>query len=95
MSGTRVSRDLVERVAQLARISLSEREVTALTEDLASILTSMESLPKPGEAEVTAPRPGPTRLRADLPETSLDRDTVLELAPHARGGHFIVPRVIR
>ena len=96
MSGPRVSREQAERVARLARISLTFDESASLRGELASILRYVNGLgPLEPAPERARPPTGAAPLRDDGVRDSLDRDAVLSRAPLVRGGHFIVPRVIR
>jgi len=91
-----LTRSQVEHVARLARLSLSEPETVAFTEQLSRILEHVESLNRLDAADVP-----PTYhavalqnvLREDKPHVSLDRDKVLAQAPQAEAGCFKVPKI--
>lgn len=86
----------VKHVADLARIRLSPSEMAAMEEDLRSILKHVERLsevnvdgvpPTFGSNEV-----GGVRLDQDVERPGLNRDRLLELAPLARDGYYVVPK---
>ena len=92
----------VAKIASLARIKVTEADLTAMVPELNGILAWVEQL---GEVDVTgvepmtAVIPNTLRLRADVinadPLTGGDvRDAVLANAPAAEHGFFGVPKVI-
>ena len=91
----------VERIAALARLQLSDAEVTLFVEQLGDILAHAQELQGvdtsgvPPAAHIAIPSSlGP--LRDDEPRPSLDRDTLLRHAPDADvvKGLLKVPRVL-
>lgn len=92
-----LTRDDVLRVAQLARLALSDEEADRMTAELAQILDHVEAL-QALDTEGTVPTahaiPLATPLRPDVPETPLDPDLALANAPRRVGDAFAVPRVI-
>lgn len=91
-----LTRSQVEHVAKLARLSLTEAETQAFTQQLSRILEHVESLNKVDTSNVP-----PTYhavalenvLREDKPLQSLDRARVLSQAPEAEAGCFKVPKI--
>ncbi len=92
----------VRKIASLARISISDAEVTAMEGELNGILGWVEQL---GEVDVTgvepmtAVIPNALRLRDDVVDADPltgggVRDAVLANAPAAQHGFFGVPKVI-
>ena len=92
----------VAKVAALARIKLSEAEVTAMVPEFNAILGWVEQL---GEVDVAGVEPmtaviaNTLRLRADVVDADPltgggKRDAVLANAPAAEHGFFGVPKVI-
>jgi aspartyl-tRNA(Asn)/glutamyl-tRNA(Gln) amidotransferase subunit C len=92
----RVTIETVERVARLARLSLSEDERATFARQLDEILAYAEALQALDTSGV--PEPGdtgePLPLRDDVLHPGLRRERVLEKAPDAADGLFRVPRVI-
>ena len=87
----------VRHIARLARIAVSDEEVSALAPELSNILGWIEQL---GEVDVsgvqpmTAVIPNHLRLRDDVVTDGGIRDEVLANAPNAEHGFFAVPKVI-
>ena len=92
----RVDRELVSRVAGLARIDLSESEIELFTTQLSSILQYMEKLNE--VKEEAEPFIFPDFLTLSLHEDaltpSLSVDQVIKNAPSHRKNLFRVPRII-
>lgn len=93
----RISRDDVEHVARLARLSLTDDEVELFTEQLGAVLdhaADIEALDI-GDVPPTAhPVPLENVYRPDEPRACLDRDEVMAEAPAAEDGRFRVPRIL-
>jgi aspartyl-tRNA(Asn)/glutamyl-tRNA(Gln) amidotransferase subunit C len=87
----------VRHIAKLARIAVSDEEVSALAPELSNILGWIEQL---GEVDVsgvqpmTAVIPNKLRLREDVVTDGGIRDAVLANAPNAEHGFFAGPKVI-
>jgi len=92
-----VDEKTVRHIAKLARIAVSDAEVTALAPELSNILGWIEQL---GEVDVagvepmTAVIPNTLRLRDDVVTEGDIRDDILANAPRAEHGFFAVPKVI-
>lgn len=93
-----LSRDQVEHVARLARLSLTAEEAERYSGQLSSILGYIEKLQ---ELDVSGVEPTThaeeatsTPLRKDEPRPSLTTDEALANAPAREGSHFSVPRII-
>ena len=94
---TRITRDEVVHVAQLARLSLSESEIDEFTGQLGDILehaADIEALDV-GDIEPTShPLPMVNVLRPDVVRPSLDRELLLSQAPAAEDDQFRVPPIL-
>lgn len=95
-----IGRADVERVARLARLRLSEDEVTRFAGQLARILSYANAVQQVDTAEIP-PTSHPLadaadRLRADTVQPCLERDEAMAAAPDADAatGLFRVPRVL-
>lgn len=89
-----IDRDQVLHVARLARLRLSDEEVTTIAGELSSILGHIEKLSEldlDGVAPTTHVVDVGNALRPDEPRPSLPRDIVLEQAPDSDGDGFRVP----
>jgi len=93
----RITRADVEHVAQLARLALTEAEVTALTGELAAILehaAQVSALDTEGVEPTAHPLPLVNVARPDEVRPGLDRDEVLASAPAVEDDRFRVPRIL-
>ena len=97
MSSGALSEDEVRHVATLARLALDDAEISALTPQLATILSYAEQV---GEVAVddVEPMTHPLGLidvdRDDVRTPGLSADDVLAAAPDPQGGRFGVPRIV-
>lgn len=93
-----LTRQDVQRIAELARLALTEEELDLFTRQLGDILTYVEQI----RALDTSGVPPTTQLlnqpaeRDDAPQPALSRAELLRNAPDAasEAGLFKVPRVI-
>lgn len=93
MSGE-ISRDEVAHVASLARLDLSDDELTTFTDQLCVVLETaaqLNALDLDDVEPMAQPYPLSNVLRPDEVVPSLDRDEVLAQAPAAEDGRFRVP----
>lgn len=93
----RITREVVERVAELARLSLSDAEAGRLASELDTILEyaqQLQELDTRGVEATAHPVALTTPLREDLPQPALDPELALANAPESRDSAFVVPRVI-
>lgn len=91
------TRDDVRRLAELARLELSDAEIARLTRELGDILAYAELVQEAetaGIAPLSHPLAGTATPRPDVRGPSLDRETVLGQAPDAGAGLFRVPKVL-
>ncbi|MCI1896482.1 MAG: Asp-tRNA(Asn)/Glu-tRNA(Gln) amidotransferase subunit GatC [Ancrocorticia sp.] len=92
-----ISKDEVRRVADLARIALTEEEVDRLAGELALIAESVAKVSEVATPDVPAtshPIPLTNVVRDDVAVPTLDRDEVLAQAPAAEDGKFLVPQIL-
>ena len=93
----RLSREEVEYVATLARLGLSDDEITRLQDQLSSILEHIAAIDEldteaiPPTAQVVALT---NVMRQDAVMSSLPRDAVLTNAPRQREGFFEVHAIL-
>src|SRR3954470_8545091 len=89
-----ITRDDVLHVAALARLELTEEEISRLEVQLNDILQAMCSVSQLALADVPATSHPPdvvNAFRADEPRPSLALDDVFANAPERDGDHFRVP----
>jgi aspartyl-tRNA(Asn)/glutamyl-tRNA(Gln) amidotransferase subunit C len=93
----RLTREEVEHVAALARLGLSDAEITRLQDQLSSILEHIAAIdrldtePIPPTAQVIAMT---NVMRPDIVSGSLPRESVLETAPRQSDGFFEVHAIL-
>ena len=88
---------LVERIARLARLSLTGDERTAMVSDLSNILGYIEKLDEldTRDVEPTSHVVGITNvMRNDSPRPSISADEALSNAPDRVDNFYRVPRII-
>jgi len=93
----RLSRDVVAKVARLARLDLTPDELDVMTNQLSGMLDHFSDIDKLDLADVAPlaqPLPLKNVLRDDVVVKGLDRDEVLAAAPAAEDGRFRVPPTI-
>jgi aspartyl-tRNA(Asn)/glutamyl-tRNA(Gln) amidotransferase subunit C len=89
-----IDREQVLHVARLARLQLSEDEVTRMTGELSAILDHIEKISEldlDGVPPTTHVVDVPSALREDVPRPSLPRDVALANAPAVDDDGFSVP----
>ena len=94
---SRMSRSEVERIAALARISLSDDEAARLASELDTILGYVETLSEVATEGVEPTAhviPLPTPLREDRASPPMDPEAAVANAPDRHGSAFVVPKVI-
>ncbi|MFN8048654.1 MAG: Asp-tRNA(Asn)/Glu-tRNA(Gln) amidotransferase subunit GatC [Ancrocorticia sp.] len=89
--------DEVARLAGLARIALTPKEVERLAGELAVIADAVAKVSEVATPDVPAtshPIPLTNVWREDEVTATLDRDEVLASAPAAQDGKFLVPQIL-
>ncbi len=92
-----INRSQIDRVAELARLSLSDEEADRLSIELDSFLGYVETLNElntEGIVPTSHPIPLSTPMRDDLPEPPIDPELAIRNAPESAGSAFVVPKVI-
>ncbi len=92
-----IDKDTVEKVAQLAKLRLTEEEVEIFSKQLSDILDFIEKLEELDTENILpfyemVEREAP--FREDIPEKGLTNDDALKNAPQSEDGFFVVPRVV-
>jgi aspartyl-tRNA(Asn)/glutamyl-tRNA(Gln) amidotransferase subunit C len=93
-----LTRQDVEKIAHLARLSISEREMPGLVSSLSSIVEFVNELSRVETADVV-PMAHPLvgqhqRLRPDVVTESDHHEKYQRNAPQVQAGLYLVPRVI-
>lgn len=92
-----ISADQVRHLAELARIDLSEAELTSLTTELGQIVESVAKVSEVATPEVPAtshPIPMTNVFRDDVVRPSLTVEQALSGAPDREGNYFRVPPIL-
>ena len=92
-----LSRDDVAKVSLLARLQLSEDELSTMTDELSAIVEYVELLGELNTDDVEPlahPLDVSNCFSADEPRQSLARDDALANAPKSDGEFFLVPAVL-
>lgn len=92
-----LTREEVEHIAELARLTLTDEEIVRYSEQLSAILEYFASLQTldttdiPPTSSVLAAR---SVLRPDEPRPGLSKDDLLRNAPETEANQFRVPPVL-
>ena len=89
--------DDVAKVATLARLTMSDSQLSEAREQLASMLghfADIDALDLDGVEPMNNPTHLANVMREDLEDDGLDRDEVLGQAPAVEDGRFRVPPII-
>ncbi|MBP2435745.1 Asp-tRNA(Asn)/Glu-tRNA(Gln) amidotransferase subunit GatC [Microbacterium amylolyticum] len=92
-----ITPDLVRHLGVLARIQLSEEEVTSLTGELDAIVSSIAKVSEVATADVAAtshPIPLQNVFREDVPGDMLTIEQTLMNAPDAEDNRFRVSAIL-
>ena len=93
----RINRAEVERVALLARLSLSDEEADRLAREFDSFLGYVDTLQEIDTAGIVPTAHSislPTPTRSDRPAAAMDAELAVANAPEAAASAFLVPKVI-
>ncbi|GBD30409.1 Aspartyl/glutamyl-tRNA(Asn/Gln) amidotransferase subunit C [bacterium HR32] len=93
----RITPEVVERVARLSRLELTEQEREAFSAQLDSILqyfARLDRLPTEGVEPTSHAIPVTNVFREDTVTPSLPREEVAAMAPESYEGYVVVPRVL-
>ncbi len=92
-----ISREEVARLAGLARIDLTDAELTRLATELDVIVEAVATVSRVATEDVPAtshPLPLVNVMRPDVVVQPLAAEVVLASAPAAEDGRFAVPRIL-
>ena len=93
----RITREQVDRIAELARLSLEGEEAEAMERDLERILDYVAALQELDTEGVTPTAHAitlATPVRPDEAEEPMDPELAIANAPESVGTAFVVPKVI-
>ena len=87
----------VAKIAHLARLQVTDAEMSAVASRLSTILGMIEQLqaaPTEGIAPMAHPMDAVQRLRPDVATETNQRETYQSIAPAVEDGLYLVPKVI-
>lgn len=87
----------VAYIANLARITLTEEETAAFSQDLDKVLAYVAKLESYDVTDIDPmnhPLPAMDVMRADTPEPGLSQEAALANAPQQAQGQFRTPKVV-
>lgn len=93
----KITKQEIERIATLARLELSEEEITRLIPQLDHILsyvTKLDKLKTEGVPVTTHTQSQTNAFREDLVQESLPREKALSNTANENGESFVVPKVM-
>ena len=94
---SQIDRKMVERVAVLSRLELSETEIAQFSTQLSAIVDYIEKI-NTLDTDKVEPLAHclsvQNVLREDVPKPSLSNDSALANAPDRGDGYFIVPKIL-
>ena len=91
-----ISKEQVEHVAKLARLSLTEEETDLYSKQLSKILDYIDQLNEvktDGVEPMTQPIPTVNVMREDIVKKEFTREEMLKNAPQEEYGFFRVPKI--
>ena len=91
-----LTKEQVQHVAKLARLSLTEKEVELYAEQLSKILDYIDQLNEvntDGIEPMTQLIPTVNVMREDIIKKQFERQEILSNAPHEEYGFFRVPKI--
>lgn len=93
----KITDELLDKIANLAKLEIPEEEREALRHDFQKMLDFVDKLQEvdtQGVAPLIHMTDEVNRLREDLPQGELDRQEVLRNAPDADATYFRVPKIL-
>ena len=92
-----ITRELLDKIAHLARLEVKEDEAEKIMQDMSTIVTWMEQLKEvdtTGVEPLTSMSHEVNAFREDKIENQLDREAALKNAPVKDENYFKVPKVL-
>ena len=93
----KLTKETVQHVAKLARLKLTEDEITAFSSQLSAVLDNFEKISQVDTKDVQpliTPTDMTMALREDVANTKVDSEKFLSNAPEKSGHLFKVPPVV-
>ena len=93
----KIDKALIEHVAELARLKLTDKEIESFVKDFKEILDSFSVISKAdtkGAKAAFHPVELKNQMREDLVEKSLEQKEALANTEHKKDGYFKGPRAV-
>lgn len=94
----KVDKDLIDKLAGLAKLEFSPEECTAIEQNLSNMLDFVDKLREldvTGVEPLVYVNPQTNIMRPDEPHMEISKEEALKNAPLADSDYFKVPKVIR
>ncbi len=88
---------LIEKVAQVARLNLTESEIEKFAPQLNDVMqafSSLQQIDTQGVEPSFHPIPLKDAVREDIPSDSLSQEEALSLTQHKKDGYFKGPKAV-
>ena len=92
-----INKDLIEHVAEVARLKLTEKEKEQFSKELKEVIEAFSKIDKVDTKGINAslqPVELKNALREDKVEKCLSQDDVLSLTEHKKDGYFKGPKAV-
>ena len=92
-----LTKDVVKRIADLARLEITDEEVTQYCDQLSAILdyaARLQAIDTTGIPPTSSVLPPLSILREDEPKKGLERDELMKIAPRTVRGQYRVPPIL-
>ncbi len=90
-----ISKEEVEKIAKLARLELSEKEIQKMQKDLSAILDYFDLLKKAPPVKATVNKSEKPNLRLDEVSCNSNiKDKLIDLAPNKKDGYIKVKQIL-
>ena len=94
-----ITKEEIKKISSLAKINIPNDELDSYSEQISKILDYMSTLDEVDTSKIeefsNALFNNEQLMRDDEAEPSLDRETILDIAPDSDGVYFKVPKVIK
>ena len=92
-----LTQDVVRRIADLARLEITDEEVTQYCDQLSAILdyaARLQAIDTTGIPPTSSVLPPLSILREDEPVKGLEHDELMKIAPRTAHGQYRVPPIL-
>jgi len=93
----KINKDLIEHVADLARLKLTDKEIETFSKELKEVIEAFSSIDNVDTRGIDAslqPVELKNVLRSDKKEESFSQEEVLGLTEHKKDGYFKGPKAV-